>query len=147
MIVILVLFIIVIILYISLFIVKPINNRYNNYFLLLIGEEALGEEMQEEEFLEKDMSESKKFDNNDLCRRYCKEDLCCEYDDLVKDYNSCKKCFKKGLCWDKENKNCIKCKPNSKSCNKYYGCFNKELNKYEKPINPSFNFCKICKNF
>ena len=73
--------------------------------------------------------------------------MCCEYDDLLKDYNSCKKCNRIGLCWDTESKSCVKCKPNSKTCNEYYGCYNKIEGKYDKPKNPSFNFCKICKNF
>ena len=74
----------------------------------------------------------------ELCHKYCNDEVCLDYRDKKINYDYCVDCEKNGLCWNELNGDCEKCKDGEKSCNEKYGCGDKPI------MNPGRNFCKRC---
>lgn len=73
-----------------------------------------------------------------LCKKYCHDDVCDDYQDKKITYDYCKDCEKNGLCWNELNGACEKCKVNEESCSEKFGCNGGDVR------NPGRNYCKRC---
>jgi len=137
MIIIYILFLIILILYASIFFIKYTLSSTKTYHIRV---EVDGNNKKKKIIPQEEQSEMQR------CRQYCKKDVCDKYSNVIYNYDSCNTCAEKNLCWSELQRTCIKCNENTKSCNEKYGCYNKEDDSYNGPINPGDNFCKLCNN-
>ena len=82
------------------------------------------------------------------CYSLCPSSVCNRYNDMLSDYNNCKKCKKNGECWSRYQQRCTKCLYN-RSCEEEFGCRRRYygfLKGNRKPTNPVYSNCKLCSN-
>jgi hypothetical protein len=102
---------------------------------LLFTDKLLKFRIYNKELSNKDFN--KLMNNKMECTKMCTKNICNEYKNQVIKYNLCKKCNKKGLCYDIGSGDCSTCK-NNYTCEQLYGCNN------NKPIEPINNYCTRC---
>lgn len=72
------------------------------------------------------------------CKDYCRNYVCKLYENQYNNYESCKMCSDKNMCYNHVLESCVNCENGKNNCEELYGCHNGP------PMNPKYTDCIKC---